>query len=152
VGQLFTWTCTKKTTSWLVHNYSTFGAQTSHGQTWIPKTHHDLDLREAITFPFIIFSVPGHRACLHPNVILSWDSQVGNLEIPKIGTLVILEAHNFLWKPLIEVMSKAKLWPLLRAFQRYVACHLHTSKSRRFLTSSGRESNWQFDSWPFFWP
>jgi hypothetical protein len=39
----------------------------------------------------------------HPNVIFSQDSQLGNLEIPEIGTFVILEAHNVLYKPLIEV-------------------------------------------------
>jgi hypothetical protein len=60
--QLFTRTCTNQTTSWLVHGLSTFGARTSHGQTWIHKTHHDLDLREAITFPLIIYYVPGHGA------------------------------------------------------------------------------------------
>jgi hypothetical protein len=42
----------------------------------------------------------------HPNVILSQDSQVVNLEIPKIGTLIILEAHNFIFKPPIEMKSK----------------------------------------------
>jgi hypothetical protein len=32
---------------------------------------------------------------LHPNVILSWDLQVGGLKILEIKTLMILEAHNF---------------------------------------------------------
>jgi hypothetical protein len=40
---------------------------------------------------------------LHPNVILSQDSQVGS---PKIGTLAILEAHNFFCRLLIEVKFK----------------------------------------------
>ncbi len=31
-----------------------------------------------------------------------------------------------------------------------MAYNLHISKSRRFLTFNGRESNWYFDSWPFF--
>jgi hypothetical protein len=46
---------------------------------------------------------------LHPNVILSRDSQVGNLEILEIGIPVTLEAYNFFCKPLIEVRAKAKL-------------------------------------------
>jgi len=33
----------------------------------------------------------------------------GNLEILEIKTLTILEAHNFVCKPLIEVKSEAKL-------------------------------------------
>ncbi len=83
---------------------------------------------------------------LHPNVILSWHSQVGSHEIFEIRTFVILEAHNFFLKLLIKMRSKAKLQPLSRAFQRYVACHLHASKSGRFLTFSGRESNYHL-SW-----
>ncbi len=42
--------------------------------------------------------------------------------------------------------------PKWKAFQRYVARHLHATKSGQFLTFSGRESNCQFDSRPFFWP
>jgi len=52
----------KLTTSWLVHNWSTFGAQTSHGQTWTHKTHHGPNLRETITFPLIVLYVLGHEA------------------------------------------------------------------------------------------
>ncbi len=89
---------------------------------------------------------------LQPNVILSWNFQVESPKIPKIWISTTLEAHNFLCKPLIEVRSKVKLCPLLRYFQWYVAHHLHASKSRRFLTFNGRESNWQFNSWLFFWP
>jgi hypothetical protein len=73
---------------------------------------------------------------LHPNVILSRDSQVKSPEIPKIGTLTTLETHNFLCKPLIEVRSIAKLNTLLKNFQLYVACHLQESKLGRFFCFS----------------
>jgi hypothetical protein len=63
--------------------------------------------------PLIIFSMHG----LHPNVILFQDSQLGRLEIHEIGTPTTLEAYNFFSKPPIEVRFKAKLYPLLRAFQ-----------------------------------
>jgi len=33
----------------------------------------------------------------------------GSLEIPIVGTLVTLGAHNFVCRPLIEMMSKEKL-------------------------------------------
>jgi hypothetical protein len=69
-------------------------------QTWIHKTHHGLDLGEATTFPLIVIFVPGHMAITQ----MSFCS-----EIPKIGTLATLEAHNFVWKPPIEVRFKAKL-------------------------------------------
>jgi hypothetical protein len=57
--------------------------------------------------PFNIFCAWPHG--LHPNVILFWDSQVGNLKIPEIGTPLTLEAHNFFHKPLIMVRLKEKL-------------------------------------------
>jgi hypothetical protein len=44
----------------------------------------------------------------HPNVILPRDSQVGNPKILNWDSRN-LEAHNFVCKPLIEVMFKAKL-------------------------------------------
>jgi len=40
---------------------------------------------------------------------MSQDSQVESPKIPKIGAITILEAHNFLLRPLIEVKHKAKL-------------------------------------------
>ncbi len=46
---------------------------------------------------------------LHPNVILSQDSQVRSPKIPEIGTLMTLEAHKVLCKPLIEVRFNTKL-------------------------------------------
>jgi hypothetical protein len=77
----------------------------------------------------------------HPNVILSWDSQVGSPEILEIGIPATLEAHNVLCKPQIEVRFKAKLYPSSRSFQQYVTRYLHTTKSGRFLIFSGWESN-----------
>jgi len=79
----------------------------SHEHTWIHKTHHDLDLGEATTFPFIIFFliVMGFTLKCH----FSRDSQVGNLKIPKFETPTSLEAHNLLCKLLIEASYKTKL-------------------------------------------
>jgi len=37
-----------------------FGAQTNHNQTQTHKIHHGPNLREATTFPFIIYYVPNH--------------------------------------------------------------------------------------------
>jgi hypothetical protein len=48
--------------------------------------------------------------------------------ILEIGTPATFEAHNFVYRPLIEVMSKEKLYPLLRAFQRYVAHHMYACR------------------------
>ncbi len=68
-----------------MHSWSTFGAQTRHGQTRIHNIHHSPNLGEATTFPLIVLYVLGHRA----------STQVRSLEILEIGTLATLEAHNF---------------------------------------------------------
>jgi len=76
-------------------------------QTQIHKIHHNSDLGEATTFPFIVFYVPGHRAINQMTFCLGLPS--GSSEIPKIGTPATLESHNFVCKPPIKVSSKAKL-------------------------------------------
>jgi hypothetical protein len=82
-----------------MYNWSTFGEQMNHEQTRTHKTHHGSDLGEATTFPLIIYYVHGHGT----------NTQMSFCEIPKIGTPVTLEAHNFVCKPSIEVRFKAKL-------------------------------------------
>jgi hypothetical protein len=53
-------------------------------QTRIHKTHHGLDLREATTFPLIVYYVPFHEAhiqmtfCLEIPKWESWNSQTWN--------------------------------------------------------------------------
>jgi hypothetical protein len=69
-----------------VHNWNIFGARTSHEQTWIHKTHHDLDLGEATTFSLIVYSVPGHTTNTQMS-FFSRDSQVAVLKFPKLGLL-----------------------------------------------------------------
>jgi hypothetical protein len=61
-SHLFTQTYTNRTTSWLVHNWSTFGAWRGHWQTHIHKTQHNSDLGEATTFPLIVVFTFDHRA------------------------------------------------------------------------------------------
>jgi hypothetical protein len=64
-------------------------------------------LGEATTFPLIVYFVPGHGPTPKWHFVLGLPS--GSFEISKIGTFTTLEAHNFVWRPLIEVRSKAKL-------------------------------------------
>ncbi len=94
----------------------------------------------------------GWPRSLHPNGFSLPGLPSGSPEIPPVGTSATLEPHNFASRPPIEVRSKAKLYLSSRVFQRYVACHLQINKSGRFPTFSSHESNWQFDSRPFFWP
>ncbi len=74
----------------------------------------------------------------------------GSSKIPTTRIPTTFGAHNFACKPLIEMRSEIKLQPLSRAFQWYVACHLHARTSGRFLTFSDQESNCHFDFQPFF--
>ncbi len=52
--------CTNQTTCWSVHSLGTFGVRTHHRQPRTHKTHHGLNLVEATTFTFIIFSTAFH--------------------------------------------------------------------------------------------
>jgi hypothetical protein len=105
--QSFTYTYTNQTTSWLVRNGNIFGAKTSHKETRIHKTHHGLDLGEAITFPLIIYFVVNHGTNIQMAFFLGLPN--GSLKIPKVGTSTTLGAHNFVCRPLIEMRFKTKL-------------------------------------------
>jgi hypothetical protein len=65
------------------------------------KTHHGPDLGEATAFPLIIYFVFGHR--------IGTQMSFCPPEIPKVGTQVTLGAHNFVWRPSIEMRSQEKL-------------------------------------------
>ncbi len=63
-----------------------------------------------------------------------------------------LGAHNSRLRSLIATRSKPNLYPSVRSFQRRIALSILRSGRGRFSTFSGRESNCQFDSRPFFCP
>jgi hypothetical protein len=70
---------------------NTFSARTSHGQTRTHKTHHNPDLGEATTFPFIIYYAPLHEAHIQM-AFLSQDSQMGVLKLPRLELPQLCEA------------------------------------------------------------
>jgi hypothetical protein len=82
-----------------MHNWNIFGALTSHGQTWIHKIHHDLDLTEATTFPIIIFFVPSHGAITQ----ISFCLETPKLRVLKFSKLGL----SWLWGP---ITFHAYLW------------------------------------------
>jgi len=69
-------------------------------QTQIHKTHHGLDLGEAITFPLIVYFVPGYGTSTQMSFCFETPTT--------IKTSVILGTHNFVCKPLIHMRSKVK--------------------------------------------
>ncbi len=92
---------------------------------------------------------------LHPNGTNSRDSRNG---VPKLSrnrpgwSPGILGAHNSRLRDRIATRSEPNLYPSSRSFQRRIALPIRTSGRGRFPTFNGRESNWQFDSRPFFCP
>ncbi len=140
--QLFTRTCTKPNTRWLVHSWNTFCAKTNHGQLKLTRLTTVRTWGKPPPSP-LQYTL---RLSTRPT------SKILTIGTPTTWTSATLGAYNFACRPVIEMSSKAKLQLQLRAFQRYVTCHLHIRKWGRFLTFSGRESNYQFDSRPFFWP
>jgi hypothetical protein len=103
VGQLFTQTSTNQT-SWLVCSWSTFGAQTNHGHTWIHKIHHDLDSGEAITFPLIVFFFINHKGYIQ----MSFCPKTPKLGVPKFSKLGLSQ----LWRPIPSCAKLRLKWGL----------------------------------------
>jgi hypothetical protein len=89
---------------------------------------------------------------LHPNGTFFPGLPKWSPEIVLIYTTGTLGIHNFLFKPSSGMRSKAIWYFSLRAFQHHVTLLLQTSRTGRFLTFNGQESNCQFDSQPFFCP
>jgi hypothetical protein len=103
-SQLLTRTYTNQTTSCLVHSCSTFGAQTSHGQTRTHKIHHGMDLGEATTFPLIVFYVLGHEA----NTQMSFCPGTPKLGVSKFPKLGLPQ----LWRPTTSFQNLQLRWGL----------------------------------------
>jgi hypothetical protein len=145
-GQSLTQTYRNQTISWLVHSWSTFDGRVNHGQTRTHKTHHDLDLGEATTFPPYSILCASPRGP-QPNDILSRDSQMGVSKFLKLGLL-------HLWGPITLCAHLWSWWGLKKSFSP----HQELSNNMSHVTCT--QGNWvdsrllvvQFDSWPFFWP
>jgi hypothetical protein len=94
-----------------------FWCTASYGHTHIHNIHHSLDLEETTTFPFIVLFVACNGGYTH-KWCFSQDSQIGSPIILEIGTFTILDTHNLLCKPLIEVMFETKLFAFIENFQK----------------------------------
>jgi hypothetical protein len=152
-----------QTTSWLVHYWSTFGAKTSHGQTRIHKTHHGSNLREATTFPLIIYYVPFHKAHIQMAFCLetpkweswssqNWDSQVGVSKFPKLRLPWLYGAITLC----ADLQSRWGLKQSCSPCREFSNNMLHATCTQGnrgdFLLLVVESQVWQFDFQPFFWP
>ncbi len=128
---------------WLMHSWSTFGAWMNtgkHGFTRLTTTHTwGKPSPSPLQYTLCLATGPAPKC----HFVLRFASE--SPKIPKIGIPVTLETHNFVCRPLIEMMSRKKLQLLSKVFQWYVAHHLYARELGRFLTFNSWESNWQFD-------
>jgi hypothetical protein len=104
-----------------------FGAWTNHRQTWIHRSHHGSDLREATTFPIIIFSMLGHRACIQmlfcprifeigTPVTLELITSCTNLWLKwglKQSCSPIQELFNDMWQATYTLINQGDSWLLM---------------------------------------
>jgi hypothetical protein len=101
VDQLFKHTCTNQTINWLVRSWITF-AWMNHGHTQTQKIHYILDLREAITFPLILFSMISHGGC----TLMSFCPKIPKLGVPKFRKLGFLK----LWRLVTSCANLRLKW------------------------------------------
>jgi hypothetical protein len=94
-------------TSWLILCWNTFGASSKHEQPRTHKIHHSPDLREANTFPLIVYSAPLHEA--HIQMTFCLEIPKLESEIAKDWTSTTLRGYNFVCKPPIGMRFEAKL-------------------------------------------
>jgi len=74
-----------------MHGWSNFGARMSHGHIWTHKIHHDPDLGEATTFPFIVFFVINHEGSIQMS-FCPRTSKLGVLKFLKLRLLALWRA------------------------------------------------------------
>ncbi len=117
---------------------------------WTHLTHHGPDSGEATTFPLIVFSAALRRGYIQMAIFLG-TPKLESRNCPG-WSLRTLGAHISRLQSWIATRSEPKLYPSSRSFQRRVTLSNMMSGRGRFPTFSGRESNCQFDSRPFFCP
>ncbi len=108
------------------HQHKVVSAQLEHlwcqeetHVTQIHKTHHGPDLGKTPPSPLQYIMQLSMVATSKWLFVPRFPS--GSLEIFVARIPTTLGAHNFTCRPSITMRSQAKLYPLLRAFQRYVA-------------------------------
>jgi len=137
-----------KPPTWLVHIPGHLWVLGQATGTLDHKTHHGLDSGEATTFPHIVFF-----AMLRGGYI-QMAFFPGTPKFPKLSRNYprTLGACNSRLLGLITTRSKPNLYPSSRSFQQHITISIRRSGRGLFPTFSSRESNWQFDSRPFFCP
>ncbi len=115
-----------------MHNWSTFGARTSHEQTRTHKTHHGPNLGESHHLPpYNIFCASPQGP--HPNGFLSQDSQ---MEVSKLPKLRLLQ----LWSPITLCANLRSQWGLNQSCS--TRWELSNDMSHATYTQGNRVDSW----------
>jgi hypothetical protein len=110
-----------------MHSWNTFGARTNYEQTWTHKTHHGPNLREATTFPLIVFFVSNHGASTQ----MSFRPKTLNLGVPIFPKLGLLQ----LWRPIIFCANPQLKWCPKKS------CNLHQELFNSMLHATYKKLN-----------
>ncbi len=118
------------------------------------ETHHGPDSGEATTFPHIVYSVAFRGGYIQmalfpgtPKLESRNCPETVPVGVPKLWELITPDCRVRSRRGLNQSCSS-----LRELSNHYVALWNRMSGRGRFPTFSGRESNCQFDSWPFFCP
>ncbi len=74
-------------------SWSIFGARMNHEHTQTHKTHHNLDLEETTTFPFILFFVISHEGYIQMSFCPE-TPKLGIRKFPNLGLPTLWRAKN----------------------------------------------------------
>jgi hypothetical protein len=135
------------------HSGTPLGVGTSHGHFGPRDTPQPGPQEYATTILPIVYYVTLNgthtRMSLFPGTPGTPGLDSRNCPGWSLGTL---GAHNSRLRRLITTRSQPNLYLTSRSFQRRIALLIRRSRRGRFPTFSGRESNCQFNSRPFFCP
>jgi len=133
-------------TKWLVHSWSTLGARTSHAFLVLGQATSNTDtldspwpkLREATTFPLIVYFVAGHGAYIQM-VFLSHDSRVGvpkvrQMGLPQLWSPITLQADLSLWCGLKQSCSSCR--KLFNSMSQALCSQVNQVDSQLFLVGN----------------
>jgi hypothetical protein len=144
----------KQTTKWLVHIREHPWVLGQATGTLDHKIHHGPNSGGVTTIFPIVFSVPLHRTCTRM-ALFPGTPKLESRNCPETVPVGVLGLWELI-TPDCKVWSRPSLnqtcSPRSRSFQRRIALSIRKSGRGRFPTFSGRESNCQFDSQPFFCP
>ncbi len=98
----------------------------NHGHTRTHKTHHDLNLGEATTFPLMVFSVINHGGCIQMSFCFG-TPKLGVLKLQKLGLLKfwkVITSYTYLQLEWSLYQSCSLCWKLSNDIWHVICTHV----------------------------